>query len=141
MDGQARYAISMFFLRTSAEVISGWIEEPHLLQPVLVGSGPADYVDRQTNKTAVNLALAVWRTPTPLLGGWPVELNLPKGPLWLLTTWSRDPAVQHLLRALAVTEDLAPLVAMWPEVVQAIPLDSEWLTDRERSLLVMAAVR
>ena len=138
LDVQAQYAVTMFFRRATPEMITDWIEGPPLLAPHLVGVGPIDVVDRQTNRDAVSLRLAVWRSPAPLLGNWPVEVTLPDKALWLLTTWSRDPGCQHLLTALAVTDRLEALLGLWPAASSAIPLDSTWLSPEEKSTLVLA---
>jgi hypothetical protein len=140
MEIQAQYALTRWLRDLSAETITGWYERPHLLQPALAGvADTTEVMDRQTNGVHVWLGIAVWVCPPPRLVHWPADVGTPGRPLWLLTTWTDDPGVQHLVIALAITETLDELLRTWPVAAQAIPLDSPWLDDEGRSILTLQA--
>jgi hypothetical protein len=142
VDLQAKYALDRWLRGVTAQEITTWIERPHLLQPRIVGIAEhPEVVDRQTNGTHALISLAVWVSPMPRLAHWPVEVDVQGRPLWLLTTWTDDPGLQHLLSALSVTATLADLLAGWPTAATAIPFDSEWLDEHDRQVLVLAAAR
>jgi hypothetical protein len=142
VDIQPQYALARWLRGVTAEDVTGWIERPHLLQPQIVGiAEDPEVVDRQTNGTHAWLNLAVWVSPSPRLAHWPVAVDLPGRPLWLLTTWTDDPGLQHLLTALAVTETLEDLLRAWPAAAASIPLDSQWLDEAGRQLLLLTAAK
>jgi hypothetical protein len=141
MHTEALYALTRFFQSVRASVIVGWIDEPRLLEPVLLGVAEVGVTDQQTNRSRATLDLAVWRTSAPLLSTWPCDPGIPDGPIWLVTTWTQDPAMQHLLSVLLVTDDLPALIRLWPAAARAIPVNHEWLTSEDQSALVLATAR
>lgn len=95
--------------------------------------------DRQTNGDRLPLHLAVWIDQHPVVPGWPVNPDRGFLPLWLVTTWSDQAGAQHRPSVIAVGESLADILGSWPGVAAAVPMDSEWVDEDARTMLVVKA--
>jgi len=142
MNLHIQYALTRWLPTVSDQEITRWIERPHLLQPEIVGiSEQTEVRDRETNGAEAWLGLAVWAAIPPHLADWPVDIGSLNRPLWLLTTWTDDPGLEHLLTAVTGAETLAELLKAWPAAANVIPLDSDWLDDAGRSLVALTPAR